>query len=54
MKKAEKTELRRLSIDLPAWMVDALDREARRIGITRQALIKVWLAECLKECQKKR
>jgi len=34
----------------PAWMVDSLDREARRMGVTRQSLIKLWLADKL--CQK--
>ena len=37
----------RLSVDAPAWMVERLDREARRLGITRQSLIKVWIAERL-------
>jgi hypothetical protein len=37
----------RLSVDAPSWMVEMLDREARRLGITRQSLIKVWLAERL-------
>jgi hypothetical protein len=40
-------ESQRLSVDAPAWMVEQLDREARRLGITRQSLIKVWLAERL-------
>jgi len=40
-------ESQRLSVDAPAWMVKRLDREARRLGITRQSLIKVWLAERL-------
>jgi hypothetical protein len=39
----------RLSIDAPGWMVERLDREARRLGITRQSLIKVWLAERLEK-----
>lgn len=39
----------RLSVDAPAWMVELLDREARRLGITRQSLIKVWLAERLEK-----
>jgi hypothetical protein len=38
-------ELRRVNVDFPAWMVAALDREARRLGVTRQSVIKVWLAE---------
>jgi hypothetical protein len=37
--------LRRVNVDFPAWMVEALDREARRLGVTRQSVIKVWLAE---------
>ena len=37
----------RLSVDAPAWMVERLDHEAGRLGITRQSLIKVWLAERL-------
>mgnify|MGYP000878856506 FL=1 len=40
-------EQRRLNLDLPVWMIDALDREAGRIGVTRQAVIKMWLAERL-------
>ncbi len=38
---------KRVNVDFPAWEVDQLDREARRLGITRQALIKVWIAEKL-------
>jgi hypothetical protein len=40
---------RRVNIDFPAWVVDELDREANRLGITRQSLVKVWIAEKLKE-----
>lgn len=40
-------EQRRVNVDFPSWMIAALDREARRLGITRQAVIKVWLAERL-------
>ncbi len=36
---------KRVNIDFPQWMVARLDNEARRLGITRQALIKTWLAE---------
>ncbi len=38
---------RRVNVDFPSWMVDSLDREARRLGVPRQALIKVWIAERL-------
>ncbi len=41
-------EQRRINVDFPAWVVDSLDREAARIGVTRQSIIKVWLVERLK------
>ncbi len=40
-------ESRRVNVDFPAWVVAGLDREARRLGVTRQALIKMWIAERL-------
>jgi hypothetical protein len=40
-------EQRRVNVDFPAWMVDELDREATRLGVTRQSLIKIWIAERL-------
>lgn len=40
-------ETRRVNVDFPSWMIDALDREARRLGVTRQSVIKVWIAERL-------
>ena len=40
-------EQRRVNVDFPAWMVAELDREATRLGVTRQSLIKVWIAERL-------
>jgi hypothetical protein len=40
-------EQRRVNVDFPAWMVESLDREARRLGVTRQSVIKVWIAERL-------
>jgi hypothetical protein len=40
-------EVRRVNVDFPAWMIDSLDREAERLGVTRQALIKLWLADKL-------
>ena len=42
-------EIRRVNVDFPAWMVEALDEESQRLGITRQALIKVWLADHLEQ-----
>jgi hypothetical protein len=38
---------KRVNVDFPAWMVDSLDREASKLGVTRQSIIKVWLAERL-------
>jgi hypothetical protein len=40
-------EQRRVNVDFPTWMIEALDREAGRLGVTRQSIIKVWLAERL-------
>jgi hypothetical protein len=40
-------EQRRVNVDFPVWMIQALDREARRLGVTRQSVIKVWIAERL-------
>jgi hypothetical protein len=40
-------EQRRVNVDFPAWMIESLDREARRLGITRQSIIKVWISERL-------
>ena len=36
-----------VNVDFPAWMVSAFDREAHRLGVTRQSLIKLWLADRL-------
>ncbi len=37
--------IKRVNVDFPTWMIDSLDREASRVGVTRQSIIKVWLAE---------
>lgn len=42
-------ETRRINVDFPAWMVASMDREARRLGVTRQSIIKMWLAERLQQ-----
>jgi hypothetical protein len=36
---------RRVNVDFPEWVIASLDQEARRIGVTRQSIIKVWIAE---------
>lgn len=42
-------EQRRVNVDFPSWMIESLDREAKRLGVTRQSIIKVWIAERLEE-----
>jgi hypothetical protein len=42
-------EQRRVNVDFPVWMVESLDREASRLGVTRQSIIKVWIAERLEK-----
>lgn len=41
-------EPKRVNVDFPIWMVHSLDREAGRLGVTRQSVIKFWIAEKLK------
>ena len=41
-------EQRRVNVDLPMWMIDSLDGEAKRVGVTRQSIVKIWLAERIK------
>lgn len=40
-------EQKRVNVDFPTWMIDSLDREASKLGVTKQSVIKVWLAERL-------
>lgn len=40
---------KRVNVDFPVWIIDSLDKEANRIGVTRQSIIKLWLAERLEE-----
>jgi len=40
---------KRVNVDFPVWMIQSLDKEARRLGVTRQSVIKIWLADKLKE-----
>lgn len=42
-------EQKRVNVDFPVWMIDSLDKEADRLGVTRQSIIKVWLAERLEQ-----
>ena len=49
LSKARRPEevQRRVNVDFPEWMIQALDREARRLGVTRQSIIKIWVADRL-------
>ena len=42
-------EQKRVNVDFPTWMIEALDLEAKRLGVTRQSIIMVWLAERLEQ-----
>jgi hypothetical protein len=46
-------EPKRVNIDFPSWMVSSLDKEAKHIGVSRQAVIKMWLAEKLQSLSHK-
>jgi hypothetical protein len=45
-------EQRRVNVDFPIWMIRSLDQEAGRLGVPRQSVIKVWIAERLSELTK--
>ena len=45
--KRSMQDQKRVNVDFPAWMIESLDKEASRVGVTRQSIIKVWLAERL-------
>lgn len=47
--KRTNQEARRVNVDFPSWMIHSLDKEANRLGVTRQSIIKVWISERLKE-----
>ena len=42
-------EPKRINVDFPIWMIESLDREAKRLGVTRQSIIKIWIAEMLEQ-----
>ncbi len=46
-------EQKRVNVDFPVWMIDRLDREAGRLGVPRQSLIKVWIGEHLQRATSK-
>ena len=46
-------DVKRVNVDFPIWMVESLDHEAQRVGVTRQSLIKLWLADKLADIASK-
>ena len=51
LSRAKRTnqEPKRVNVDFPSWMIHSLDKEADRLGVTRQSIIKVWISDRLKE-----
>jgi len=49
-----KQQQKLVNVDFPTWMIEMLDKEAGRLGVTRQSIIKVWLAERLEQSASKR
>ena len=47
--KRPNQKQKRINVDFPSWVIDSLDREAGRIGVTRQSIIKLWLVERLEQ-----
>lgn len=45
LRKPNQEQQRSLSIQLPEWLIETLDREANRVGVSRQAILKIWLVE---------
>ena len=42
-------EQKRVNVDFPVWMIEQLDKEAKRLGVPRQSIIKIWVAERLEK-----
>ena len=46
------TKIKRVNIDFPTWVIEGLDSESKRLGVTRQSLVKMWIAERLDQKDK--
>jgi len=46
--KRDGLKTRRVSVDFPEWMINLLDQQAIKLGVTRQSIIKFWISEKLK------
>lgn len=42
-------EIKRVNVDFPTWMISLLDKEAKRLGVTRQSVIKFWISQKLEQ-----
>ena len=47
--KRPNQQQKRVNVDFPVWVIDSLDKEAGRIGVSRQSIIKLWLVEKLEQ-----
>ena len=45
--KRPEYEIKRVNVDFPNWMISSLDKEAKRLGVPRQSIIKIWISERL-------
>ena len=48
-KRRPELEQKRVNVDFPLWMIQQLDKEAKRLGVPRQSIIKLWVAERLEK-----
>ena len=46
--KELNTNTKKVNVDFPIWVIEALDNEAKKIGVTRQSIIKMWIVDRLK------
>jgi hypothetical protein len=47
--RRSEQEQKRVNVDFPLWMIHSLDKEAKRLGVPRQSIIKIWLADRLQQ-----
>lgn len=52
--KRPNQQQKRVNVDFPVWVIDSLDKEAGRVGVSRQSIIKLWLVEKLEQIALKR
>lgn len=45
--KRKNYDIKRVNVDFPSWMITSLDKEAQRVGVPRQSMIKIWISERL-------